>query len=171
MVAGPQQSRFPRPPLWVQWILSLAVGAAALVALVMFVTANAGNYSVAKLVPSAVKRANQEAEVLTMQDQAPHLIAVSSAADPRGALLLAIRSDMNRKISQGQVSGPLQRSSCKRSGGSASAPAYACVATAASVNYLYVGVIHVGAGKLVWCRHDEPPVPGQPVPLDPSCTH
>ena len=170
MVAGPRQSRFRRPPLWLQWVLSLSVAAAAVIALILFVSANDHNYSVAKLVPAAVKRANQEAEVLAAQDQAPHLVTLSSSSDPRGALVSAIRSDMNRKISQGQVSGTLQRVRCKRSGGSTAAPAYSCVATAASVNYLYVGVTHVGAGHLVWCRHDEPVVPGHWIALDPRCT-
>ncbi|MGH2871519.1 MAG: hypothetical protein ACRDL5_03545 [Solirubrobacteraceae bacterium] len=170
MLARPQQSRLPRPPLWAQWVISLAVAATLIVLLVLFVTANSGNYSVAKLLPSAVQRADQQDEVLTAQDQAPHLVALGSAGDPRGELVHAIRSDMLKRISSGQIDGTLQRASCRRTGGAAGAPAFACLATAASVNYMYAGVVHVGDRQLVWCRHDEPPVPGRPVALSLRCT-
>ncbi len=169
MGAGRRRS-LPRPPLWAQWILSLSVAAALLIALYLFVSANDHNYSVATLDPAAVQRANREAELLTAQDQAPHVVALRSVADPRGALLHAVRTDMNHQIATGRVSGTLQRARCTPAGGSAAAPAFSCRATAASVNYLYVGVVHIGSHRLVWCRHDEPPVPNQPVPLSPLCT-
>ncbi|HLH65648.1 MAG TPA: hypothetical protein VKV27_08095 [Solirubrobacteraceae bacterium] len=169
MVVRPRRL-MPRPPLWAQWVMSLLCAAGALTALVLFVSANDHNYSVATLDPAAVQRANREAELLTAQDQQPHLVRLRSALSPRLALVRVIRQDMDRRIASGAVAGTLQRAFCRPAGGGASAPAFSCLATAASVNYMYVGVVHIAARELVWCRHDEPPVPGVPVPLSPLCT-
>lgn len=158
-----------RPPLWAQWAISLAVAAAAIVALVLFVSANDHDYSIAKLDPAAVRHANLEAEQLTAQDQVPHRVLVGSTKDPRAALVHVVRADMTRRIAGGAVAGTLQRISCTPSGTGIAAPAFSCVATVSSVNYLYVGVVHVKGHRLVWCRHDEPVVPGHWIPLDPSC--
>jgi hypothetical protein len=154
--------------MWVRWVLSLGTGAALLVALVVFVDNNNSD-SLAVQSPAALARANREADIVVAQDQAPHVVSLTSASAPRGAMTRTVRDEMTRLIAKGTVPGPLQRTSCRRAGGRRSRPGFSCVATAAQVNYEFLGVVDVPARHLTYCKRDAPPVPSQDIPVSPRC--
>ncbi|MGA2012984.1 MAG: hypothetical protein ABSH51_20935 [Solirubrobacteraceae bacterium] len=155
----------PRLPTWARWVTSFGVAAALLVALVLFVS-HQNPAALAPANPAAEVRANREAEILVAQDQAPRVASAAGVA-ARAALARAVRADMTARIDGGQISGPLARIVCARAG---SATAFSCTATAADVNYDYVGVVDPRARRLTYCRRDPPPVPSQNVPVSPRCT-
>ncbi|MFZ0092233.1 MAG: hypothetical protein WAL63_22220 [Solirubrobacteraceae bacterium] len=157
-----------RIPLWARWALSLTVAAALLVALIVFVDRHNSNGSLVQS-PRAIARANQEAEIVVKQDEAPHVITLTSAGDPHAVFLHAIRADMTRRIAEGIIDGTLQRLTCARHGQSGSRLRFSCTATAADVNYEFVGVIEPTARRLIYCKRDPPPVPSQNIPLSPRC--
>jgi hypothetical protein len=43
------------------------------------------------------------------------------------------------------------------------------VATAADVNYDFLGVVDVPAHRLTYCKRDEPPVPSMNIPVSRRC--
>jgi hypothetical protein len=157
-----------RPPMWARWVLSFAVAAIALVALIVFVDRHNTN-GPASQNPKAVAEANREAEVVVSQDQAPHVIALRSASDVRAAFTRAVRNDMNERIDKGIIGGTLQRVTCTRHGGRGGMQAFDCTAVVADVNYPYVGVVDLPARRLTYCKRDVPPVPSQNIPVSPRC--
>jgi hypothetical protein len=44
------------------------------------------------------------------------------------------------------------------------------VATAADVNYDFVGAVDIPARQLTYCRREPPPVPSEKIPVSPACT-
>ena len=157
-----------RPPLWARWVLSLAVGAALLVALIVFVDRHNTN-GPATVNPKAEARANREAEIVVAQDQAPHVLTMHSTADPRAAFTAAVRAQMNGLVNRGIIDGPLQRVRCARSGRSGGTLGFSCTATAQDVNYPFVGVIDIPRRTLIYCKRDEPPVPSMNIPVSSRC--
>src|ERR1700744_5931862 len=147
-----------RPPLWVRWVLALGVGLILLVALVLFVRHNSNN-SEATQSPAAIARANREAEVVVAQDQAPHVVALKSGSNARGALTRAVRADMNTMVNNGIIDGPLSRLVCKQTGAHGARLAFSCTAVAAGVNYPFLGVVDTRVHRVTYCKRDEPPVP------------
>jgi hypothetical protein len=167
----PQNSRPPRPlrpALWVRWVLSLAAAAAVLVALVLFVDHHNSD-SLAVQSPAALARANREADIVVAQDQAPHVVALTPASAPRSAMTRTVRAEMVRLIARGTVPGPLQHTSCRRAGARGSTVGFSCVATAAAVNYQFLGVVDTPARHLTYCKRDPPPVPSQNIPVSRRC--
>jgi hypothetical protein len=154
--------------MWVRWALSLGTGAALLVALVVFVNGHNSD-SLAVQSPAALARANREADIVVAQDQAPHVVTLTSASAPVGAMTRTVRSEMTRLIARGTVPGPLQRTFCRKAGGKGSRLAFSCVATAAQVNYDFVGVVNLPARQLTYCKRDAPPVPSQDIPVSRRC--
>ncbi len=148
--------------------MSLGVGVILLVALVLFVS-NHNSDNLATQSPKALARANREAEIVVAQDQAPHVVKLASAADPRAAIVGVVRADINRRISQGIIDGTLQRVTCRPAGGPAAKPGFSCTATVSDVNYQFLGVVNRPAGKLTYCKRDAPPVPSQNIPVSPRC--
>jgi hypothetical protein len=157
-----------RPPMWARWVLSLAVAAALLTALIIFVDRHNSN-GPASQNPKAVAQANREAEIVVAQDQAPHVVVLNSASDPRAAFVAAVRADMSGRINRGTIDGTLQRVTCARAGQRAGTLAYDCTAVVADVNYPYLGVIDLAARRLTYCKRDEPPVPSQNIPVSSRC--
>jgi hypothetical protein len=157
-----------RPPMWVRWVLSLGTGAGLLVALVLFVNHHNSD-SLAVQNPAALARANREADIVVAQDQAPRVVSLTSASAPRGAITRTVQSEMTRLIARGTVTGPLERTSCRKAGGRGSRLGFSCVATAAEVNYDFVGVVNVAARQLTYCKRDAPPVPSQDIPVSRRC--
>jgi hypothetical protein len=159
-----------RPPLWLQWILSLVVAAAVIFGLVRFVQSSTAN-QVTTENASGEAQENREAEILVAEDQAPHTVRLPAHAAASAAVNRAIRKDMTTLINQGSLDGPLQRSSCAASGPPGKAgQRFRCTASAAGVSYPFVGVVDAGARTIVFCKRDPPPVPSQNVPLSPRCT-
>lgn len=158
----------PNPPLWVRWVLSLAVAAAVLVALVRFVSTH-NTVTLAEQSPQALARQHRQDDILTAQDQAPHVVALPASARRWKFVHGVVVADMNSKIQRALIGGTLQHVVCRKAGGRGARLGFTCVATAADVNYNYVGVIQRHTHRLVWCRKDAPPVPNQPVPLSRRC--
>jgi hypothetical protein len=164
---SPQSSR-PSLPLWARWVISLSVSAALLVALVEFVDHH-NTDSLATENPRAAIRANREAEIIVAQDQAPHVVKLRSGTLPRAALRRTVAAEMARRIAAGQVSGPVQHTTCARTGGRAVTPAFRCTVDAAGVNYEFLGVVDVGARRVTYCKRDVPPVPSQSIAVSRRC--
>jgi len=159
-----------RPPLWLQWVLSIVVATAAIFALVRFVQSNTANQITTES-PAGEVRQNQEAEALVAEDQTPHTLRLPRHTAPAATLNRAIRADMTTMIDQGSLDGPLQRSSCAPTGPIGMAgQRFRCTVSAAGVSYPFVGVIDARARTIVYCKRDPPPVPSQNVPLSPRCT-
>lgn len=159
-----------RPPLWLQWVLSITVAVAAIFALVRFVQSSTANQLTTES-PAGVRQQNEEAEALVAEDQAPHTVRLPAHTTSRAAVNRAIRADMTTLIEQGSLNGPLQRSSCASVGTSGKAgQRFSCTVSAAGVSYPFVGVVDAPAHRIVYCKRDPPPVPSQNVPLSPRCT-
>jgi hypothetical protein len=83
----------------------------------------------------------------------------------------AIRADMTAMIDEGSLDGPLQRSSCTRTGPPGKAgQSFGCTVSAAGVTYPFVGVVDARARTIVFCKRDPPPIPSENIPLSPRCT-
>lgn len=159
-----------RPPLWLQWVLSIAVAVAAIFALVRFVQSSTNNQLTTENA-AGVQQQNQEAEALVAEDQAPHVVRLPAHTAPRTALNRAIRADMTTLVGDGALDGPLQRSSCAPAGTPGKAgQRFSCTVSAAGVSYPFVGVVDARAHTVVYCKRDPPPVPSQNVPLSPRCS-
>lgn len=159
-----------RPPLWLQWVLSITVAVAAIFALVRFVQSNTADQLTTES-PAGVRQQNEEAEALVAEDQAPHTVRLPAHTTPRAAVNRAIRADMTTLIDQGSLDGPLQRSSCAPTGTADNAgQRFSCTVSAAGVSYPFVGVVDAPARTIVYCKRDPPPGPSQNVPLAPRCT-
>jgi hypothetical protein len=157
-----------RPPLWARWVISLGAGLILLLALILFVEHNSNN-SEATQSPSAVVRANREAEVVVSQDQAPHVAVVPAGAGAQAAIARAVRSDMTKLIVGAIVDGPLTRVGCTRAGTHAGQPAFRCTAVAAGVNYPFLGVVDLATRRVTYCKRDVPPTPSLNIPVSPRC--
>ncbi|MGH2875035.1 MAG: hypothetical protein ACRDLV_02165 [Solirubrobacteraceae bacterium] len=160
----------PRPnlPLWVRWVLSLTVAAAVLVALVRFVSTH-NTVTLAEQSPQALAREHRQDDILTAQDQAPHVVALPASARRWKFVHGVVAADMNAKIQHGLIGGTLQHVACRTAGRQGARLGFTCVAVAADVNYDYAGVIQSHVHRVVWCRHDAPPIPNQPIPLNRRC--
>jgi len=153
--------------MWLKWVLSFGVGAILLVALIIYVNDHNTDSPPSNNL-AAQTRANREAEVVVERDQAPHVITLVSGQSPQAAMTHAIRTTMSGLISRGIIEGPLQRVRClpHRARGRVG---LSCVATAADVNYDFVGAASVSAHRLTYCKRDEPPVPTMNIPVSPRC--
>jgi hypothetical protein len=155
--------------MWLRWVLSFGVAAVLIVLLVRFVENNSGT-SPANLNPAAAVRLNREAEILVAQDQAPRVALLRPGAEPARALERAIGADIGREITQGEISGPLGRSTCTPAGTRATVPrAFRCTVVAADFNYQFVGVVDTRTREITFCKRDPPPVPSQNVPVSRRC--
>ena len=165
----------PKPSLRTQFILSFLVAAVLVVALVVFVENNQNDPNESRVNPSAIAEQNREADIVIAQEQLPHAVALGEAvrsARARAAsedLVRAISSFMDRQIALGVVSGSLQRVTCSVSKPSARHADYRCAAEASGVRYPFVGVVDTARGRLVYCRKELPPVPGEDIPLSKAC--
>jgi TPP-dependent trihydroxycyclohexane-1,2-dione (THcHDO) dehydratase len=159
-----------RPPLWLQWVLSIVVAAAVIVALVRFVQSNTAN-QVTTENASGEARANEEAETLVAEDQAPHTVRLPTHTAVLAAVNRVIRAEMITMINDGTLDGPLQHLGCSSTGRPGKArQRFSCTVSAAGVNYPFVGVVDARDRTIVFCKRDPPPVPSQNVPLSPRCT-
>ncbi len=155
--------------MWAKFVVSFTVGLILLVALIIFVNHN-NTDSNQTLTPSEQAKVNKEAERVVAADQAPHGVTLTPGESARAGMTRTIRATMSSLVNRGFVDGPLQRVRCRPHGGQAARPAFSCVATAADVNYDFVGVVDVGARHLTYCRREPPPVPTDKIPVSPACT-
>jgi hypothetical protein len=159
-----------RPPLWLQWVLSIVVAVAVIVALVRFVQSSTANQITTENAAGAAQ-ANREAEILVAEDQAPHTVRLTVHTAAAVAINRAIRADMTTMIDEGSLDGPLQRSSCAPTGPPGKAgESFGCTVSAAGVSYPFVGVVDARARTIVFCKRDPPPDPLENIPVSSRCT-
>lgn len=160
-------------PLWLQWVIPFAVGAAVVLALVLFVNHETNSVpQIASISPNAAKEENREDTILVRQQQAPHHAALKAGASAVNTLRSSITTWMTRQISLGNMNGPIKRLSCRTTAGSTGArQVYICDLTAsAALTYPFDGVIQRSTGAITWCQRVTPPVPSMNVPVSQSCT-
>lgn len=156
-------------PLWLRWALSFGVVLVLGAALVLFVEHH-GSDSPTTTDPAAVLRANREAEILVAQDQAPHVVRLSSGIAPAAALERALHAAMAQLIASGQINGPLGRSTCTPTRAAAGdRRSFACRVLAARVSYPFVGVVDTRTRRITFCKRDPPPIPSQNIPVSRRC--
>lgn len=149
-------------------MLPFGIAAALVVGLVVWVDHH-NTDGLATQSPAALARANREATIVVAQDQAPHVIRLRSAAHPGAAFARTVRAEVNGLVDRGIIDGTLQHVACDRHGGGGDTLGFSCKAVVDGVNYPFVGVVHVTARQLVYCKRDEPPVPSQNIPVSRRC--
>jgi hypothetical protein len=154
--------------MWAKWVLSLAVGAILLAALIIYVD-NHNTDSPPSQNLASQTQANREAALVIERDQAARVVKLGHRVTPVTGLKRAIHGTMSGLINRGTIDGPLQRVRCTRHGGGTGTLGYSCVATANDVNYDFLGVVNVPAHQLTYCKRDEPPVPSMNIPVSPRC--
>jgi hypothetical protein len=153
--------------MWAKWVLSFAVGAILLVALIIFVDHHNTDSPPSQNL-AAQTQANREAEIVVERDQAPHVIKLAPGLSPGAGLTRTVRATIAGLVNKGIIEGPLQRVRCTPSDHGARV-ALSCVATANGVNYDFVGVADVRAHRLTYCKRDEPPIPTMNIPVSARC--
>jgi hypothetical protein len=176
------------PPLWARWVLTI-LGFAVLVVVIAIVVHKVNHESTAPTAESvtAEKEANREAEIVIAQDQEPHTAALrapatgsegsgsasGSASATRTALERAIAGDVNARIDDGALTGPLQSIRCQTSGAaSGGRQPFRCTVRSAGITYPFLAVANERRGELTltWCKVDPPPTPGATeAPVSPRC--
>jgi hypothetical protein len=160
--------RGPLLPLWLRWVLSLAVAAALITLLVRYVSGhNVDTPTFAS--PQAEVTANREAAILIEQDQAPRTVALAPGADPARAITAAVTADMNRLIAHNEIYGPVRSVSCHPSGTAGARQTFRCSAVANGVQYPFLGVVDTATGQITYCKSDPPPVPSMRIPVSRRC--
>ena len=156
-------------PLWVRFVLALAICAALMTAMVIFVSANNTNFNPSTNVATA-GRANRDAEILIAQDQAPRRAALARGVTPVAGLERAIHRRLAAQVSRGEISGPLLAAHCHASGPAAGARrAFACTAQSGGVVYPFSGVVTTAPRRITFCKRDPPPVASDSIPISPLC--
>jgi len=161
-----------KPPLWLQWVLSLSVAALAVVLLVRFVDANSTPRAQAPhLTPAGARSVNREAEILDAEQQAPHVVHYPPTLGATTAIQRAIAAYMNNEINFNRLDGPLRAALCFAvSQPTSERVAFRCSALARGTSYPFEGVVNRSMHVVVYCRHNPPPQPGDRVPLSPRCS-
>lgn len=171
---APSPNRRPgRGPGWRTWVLSLAVTAAIVVAVIVFVTDEdkTANQPAAVTSKAAIVEQNREARIIVDREQAPHEVALRAHATPRAAIRAAVVRYMNGQIATHTIDGPVTGSRCASTKTSPRARlAFRCDVVAASVNYPFFGVVDTTARRVTYCKYDPPPVPSMKIPVSRRCT-
>jgi hypothetical protein len=161
--------RYRQPTLWQRYLLSATVAAVLLAALVIYVNGH-NTDSPPSSDPAAAVQANREAEILVAQDQAPHVAGLPAGREAGTALVRVLRADMVRRISRGQIEGPVQRAVCRPRGSSTGLRrAFSCTVEAGHVGYPFLGVVDQARRRITYCKRDPPPVPTDDVPVSGRC--
>ena len=168
-------SRYRALPLWLQWLLPIAVAAAVVVALVIFVNYETNKVPAIALVsnPKAVKEENREDTILVQDQQAPHQAKLKTGASPALALRAAVVGYMTHQISVGSMDGPIKHSSCEAAtSGTSGRLLFHCEVTASTqmVTYPFDGVVERSSGVITYCQRVAPPIPSMNVPVSKRCT-
>jgi hypothetical protein len=174
---GPARPRRERAPgaylalaLWQRYVVSGVVAIVLLIAMVLYVSHHNTNTNPTTN-EATEHQANNDAEVLVEQDQAPRVVALSPGVAPKAAIQRAIDDRLASQIAGGGVSGPLQHTTCTRVN---SAPggltSFRCSVIAGSVRYPFEGVVDRTDRRVTFCKHDPPPAPGDSVPVSARCT-
>jgi hypothetical protein len=167
------------PPLWARWVLTILGFAVLIVAIGIVVRSNDGGggggvSGSAKSEAQAEAEAEHEGRIVVGQDQAPHVAPLRSGVAAEVALERAITIDVNGRIADGELTGPLQSVRCQASGPQSHAGRrwpFRCTVRSAGIAYPFLGVLDERARELTWCKVDPPPEAGAPqeVPVSSRC--
>ena len=156
-------------PLWSRFVLAAAIAVALVAAMVLFVEGNNTNTNPSLNEASEVQ-ANREAETLVAQDQAPRVVRLTSGAAPAAALERAIHARMAAQVAGGAIAGPLKATRCRARGvATPGGRSYSCTVLAGGVIYPFLAVVDARAGRITYCKRDQPPVPSDSVPISRRC--
>lgn len=165
--------RYRSLPIWLQWVLPFGVGAALVVAVVLFVNYQTNDVPLISPVtnPQAVAEQNREDHIHVRQQQAPHVVKLKPKVAPSDGLRAAVVGYMSYQISHGAMDGPINRASCHTvAGGTTARQVLRCDVTAANVNYPFDGVVQQAAGVITYCQRVTPPIPSMNIPVSKRCT-
>jgi hypothetical protein len=165
--------RYRSLPVWLQWVLPFGVGAALVVAVVLFVHHQTDDVPlIAKVTnPQAIAEQNREDHIIVVQQQAPHVAKLKPGVAPSAGLRAAVVGYMTYQINHGEMDGPIKRASCRSvTGGTIARQVMRCEVTATDLNYPFDGVVQPAAGVITYCQRVEPPVPSMNIPVSKRCT-
>lgn len=165
------------PPLWARWLLTIFAFAVLILAIGVVVRSKSGGggggvSGSAKSEVQAEEEAEHEGQIVLAQDQAPHVAPLRSGVSTTVALERAITADVNSRIEDSQLTGPLQSVSCRASGPpQVGRRPFSCTVRSAGITYPFLGVADERIHQLTWCKVDPPPEPGTPqeVPISSRC--
>jgi hypothetical protein len=157
--------------MWLRWVLAIAVAAAVIVAIVLTVQRAGPENSNEEAVEGET---NRIADLAITEDEAPRTASLTARATPTAALARAIGEDVRRRISNGQLTGPLQSVSCTAGRPVAASGArvpYSCRVRSAGINYTFLAVVEAADRRLTWCKVDPSAVvkAGPEVLISPRC--
>jgi hypothetical protein len=158
------------PPIWVRWVLVTVVAGTVLAAIVIAVERAGPEVNTSEA--SAEAEVNRVSDIAITEDQAPHSASLPPGSAPVAALERAITSDVRHRIADQQLTGPLQRITCKAAGaGRGGRDPYSCTVRSAGISYPFDAVIDIRGRQLTWCKIDPPPVAGASpeIPVSASC--
>ncbi|HET9073369.1 MAG TPA: hypothetical protein VFN48_02225 [Solirubrobacteraceae bacterium] len=155
-------------PLWVRYLVTVAVAGGLFALLVVFVNQHNGPLAEPPAGPNPAQAAQslQQDRILVAQQQAPHRVRLA-AADPRVAAAQAITRYMTRQVNLGFITGPIDGATrCGALAGSAAA--LRCRITSgpnsARLIYPFDVVVHAAARQVVFCQVVVSPDPSLPSP-------
>jgi hypothetical protein len=175
---SPRSSRkpaLPKPPLWLQYLLSFGIAAVLIVLLVRWVVQRQplAEAPVRITNSKAIREAEHYARVLAMQQQAPQTARQSATQTPAAAGRAAVLAFQAHQIAQGIHEGPIQSGYCSRTGGSSARVVFQCdVITGGAENpvrYPFDVVATPATRTITFCPVVYPAVAGITVPVSIRC--
>lgn len=155
--------------LGARFTLAFAVAVALMVAMVMFVSHNNTDSNPITNFAGA-SRANQEAEVLIAEDQAPHHARLTGQLSPASGLARVVRHRISGLVARGTIPGPVGAARCRPVGTTAGPRhAFSCTVQAAGVAYPFAGVVETATRRITYCKRDPPPVASATVAISRLC--
>jgi len=158
------------PPLWLRWVLAIAVAVALIAGLVIAID-RAGPEDAASEA-GAEAEANRVADIAIAEDEAPHLAGLPPGSAQLTALEQAVASDVRRRIAIAQLTGPLESVTCTVAGtDTAGRVPYRCNVRSAGIVYPFLAVADERRRRLTWCKVDQPPLAkaGPELTISASC--
>jgi hypothetical protein len=166
---GDEQQRTTRFPLWARWALAALVAVAIVAVVVERGSAARGG---AQSEGEANAEADRDGLAVMAADQAPHVARLTRGTIVLAGLESAITADVERRIAQGELTGPLRSVHCVAAGATrAGRRPYRCAVTSGGISYPFVAVYGESSLTLTWCKEDLPPEPGAKleVPVSARC--
>jgi hypothetical protein len=166
-------SRLPTiqaPPLWLRWVLAVVVAGAVIAGIVIAVGRAGPEGSATEA--GAEAEINRLADITITEDEAPHFASLAAGLTSSAALERAIASNVRQRIADHQLTGPLQRVTCKASAAAhAGRRPYRCTARSSDIAYPFLAVVDEQRRRLAWCKIDPQPAAGAgaEIPISASC--
>lgn len=159
-------------PLWIRYLVAVAVAGAIFIAIVLFVEHNSGPLVEPPVAPNAAQAAQvqKQDQILVSQQQAPHRVTARTA-DPSSAAAAAVLAFMRAQVSRTFITGPLDGGAeCRATGGTAIRAAFHCSVvsgpSAARLRYPFAVIVAPMVRRVTFCQivtSPDPSVPSPPV--------